>query len=101
MKYYLKAFTEMFNFKRNVSVEEFWAFFGINMLVSGVVSLICSIFHLSEWVYRIYQTITVIVMYFLGYRRLRDAGFNGWLFLIPLANLIMAIFPKKEKTITT
>jgi uncharacterized membrane protein YhaH (DUF805 family) len=32
----------------------------------------------------------------LGFRRLNDAKFSKWLFLIPVVNLILAAFPSKE-----
>ena len=65
------------------------------VMLSIIITVICSVFNLSEYVYRVYQTITLIAMYSLGFRRLKDAGISGFWFLIPLINLVLATLPKK------
>jgi uncharacterized membrane protein YhaH (DUF805 family) len=33
----------------------------------------------------------------LGFRRLNDAGYNKWLFLIPIAGVLLATTPQDNK----
>ena len=42
------------------------------------------------------NTILFIPLLSLGFRRIQDTGKTGWLFLIPLLNLILAMFPGNE-----
>jgi uncharacterized membrane protein YhaH (DUF805 family) len=40
--------------------------------------------------------IDVFIIFSVGYRRVKNTGFSGWLFLIPFVNLIFASLPEKE-----
>ena len=43
-----------------------------------------------------YIVILTLALVSLGFRRLKNAGYSGWLFLIPFVNLILALSPKKQ-----
>lgn len=97
MKNYFLAFRNIFNFKGESTINEFWSFFIINIIVSVVISILLKKLSLHEYVYSGYRLITVITLISLGFRRLKNAGYSGWLFLIPVANLVLASLPEKSK----
>ncbi|WP_394759357.1 DUF805 domain-containing protein [Flavobacterium sp.] len=96
MKYYFLAFKNIFNFKDEANLKEFWFFFIINILISGVVAYICKKLALPDYVFTIYRTVMILVLVSVGFRRLKNAGYSGWLFLIPIINLVFASMPQKE-----
>lgn len=96
MKYYFLAFKNIFNFKDEATIKEFWYYFLINIVVTVIVNQVCKKFELNEYVFSVYRVITVFALISLGFRRLKDAGLSGWLFLIPLVNLILAGLPRKR-----
>jgi len=97
MKNYLLAFKNILNFKGEASNSEFWNYFIINILVSVLITYPLMKLDIYDYVYPVYSTITTITLVSLGFRRLKNAGFSGWFFLIPFANLILASLPEKEK----
>ena len=97
MKYYFLAFRNIFNFKKEATLNEFWYFFIINLLVSFIVAfLISKVFPNDRYLLSIYRVIDVFIIFSVGYRRVKNTGFSGWLFLIPFVNLIFASLPEKE-----
>lgn len=96
MKYYFLAFKKILDFKGNSNLVEFWSFFLINIFVSTIILITSKKFFSSEIPSNVYRIFSLIPMYSLGFRRLRNAGLSPWLFLIPIINLILAIFPEKE-----
>jgi uncharacterized membrane protein YhaH (DUF805 family) len=99
MKNYFKAFKNIFNFKDRATPNEFWSFFIINILVTILVSIIFEKLSLNEYVFTTYRIITIFTLISLGFRRLKSVGLSGWLFLIPIANLILASLPEKKDEI--
>lgn len=99
MKYYFRAIKNIFNYKGEASQEEFWSYFGIGLIVNLIATILCKKLDLPGYVFTTYQTLSLLVLYPLGFRRLREAGFSGWLFLLPIINLILASLPKKESNI--
>lgn len=95
MKYYIKPFTQLFDFKGRSTPQEFWYFVAINLAISFLLTLTKK-FHGFESIDIYYRYVYFIPLIALGFRRLRDAGFNVWLFLIPFANFILAGFPSKQ-----
>ena len=96
MKYYFLAFKNIFNFKGEATLKEFWSFFIINLIVSIIVAIIFNKLLVPNYVLTIYRVICVLALIAVGFRRLKNAGMSGWLFLIPLVNLIFASLPEKN-----
>jgi|NorSeaMetagenome_1021524.scaffolds.fasta_scaffold01721_6 uncharacterized membrane protein YhaH (DUF805 family) len=96
MKYYLLAFKNIFNFKSESTIIEFWSFFIVNAIVSFLFTVIIKILLEDTIILPLYRIITFLVLFSIGFRRLKNAGFNGWLFIIPIVNLILAFFPEKR-----
>lgn len=104
MKDYLNAFKNIFNYKDEATLKEFWNFFIFNWFFNIIIRLLAKRFSQSEYLYDayseyLYDTYIVIVALTLvsvGFRRLKNAGISGWLFLIPFVNLILALRPQKQ-----
>jgi len=96
MKYYILAFKNIFNFKSESTIIEFWSFFIVNAIVSFLFTVIIKILLEDTIILPLYRIITFLVLFSIGFRRLKNAGFNGWLFIIPIVNLILAFFPEKR-----
>jgi uncharacterized membrane protein YhaH (DUF805 family) len=96
MKYYIKAFINVLDFKGKANIKEFWCFLLLNIFITILLSLIGIKIFNSSLISDIYRYISLIPLLSLGFRRLRDAGFSPWLFLIPFINLILAGISKKE-----
>jgi len=97
MKYYFLALKNMFNFKNEATLSEFWSFFFINLLVTAIVSfLITKFFPNDRYLLSIYRVIDVYILFSVGFKRVKNAGYSGWLFLIPFVNLIFAGLPEKK-----
>jgi uncharacterized membrane protein YhaH (DUF805 family) len=96
MKDYINAFKNIFNYKDESTLKEFWNFFIINLIVNVIIRFSVKRFSLPEYLHNIYSVIILFTLISIGYRRLKNAGYSGWLFLIPILNLILALFPQKE-----
>jgi uncharacterized membrane protein YhaH (DUF805 family) len=96
MKNYFIAFKRMFDFKGESTVNEFWSFFLIKIILIILITYIFKKLNIYDYVFPIYSTLSTVVLISLGFRRLKNAGFSGWLFLIPFANLILASLPSKD-----
>jgi uncharacterized membrane protein YhaH (DUF805 family) len=97
MNYFFSPFLNCFNFTGKSSLKEFWFFYLINFFIS-ILLILTKKFHAIQDIDVYYRYIYVFPLISLGVRRLRDAGFNVWLFLVPFVNLILAGFPSVEKT---
>lgn len=95
MNYFLKPFLNVFNFKGKATLQEFWLFIAINFGITFLL-ILTKRFHGILDIDIYYRYVYIIPLIALGFRRLRDAGFNVWLFLIPFANFILAGFPSKS-----
>lgn len=96
MKDYINAFKNIFNYKDESTLKEFWNFFIINLIVNVIIRFLVKRFSWPEYLHNIYSVIILFTLISIGYRRLKNAGYSGWLFLIPILNLILALFPQKE-----
>lgn len=96
MNYYTLAFKKMFDFKGRATINEFWYFFLTNILLFMVLGFLRRPLDLPLVLGDILRVVLIIPTLALGFRRLNDAGFNRWLFLIPMINLLLAGFPSKE-----
>lgn len=96
MKDYINAFKNIFNYKDESTLKEFWNFFIINLIVNVIIRFLVKRFFLPEYLHNIYSVIILFTLISIGYRRLKNAGYSGWLFLIPILNIILALFPQKE-----
>lgn len=96
MKYYLSAFNKIFNFKGKANMKEFWYYFIINFIINIFLLYVGIKIFDTDLISDVYRFISLVPFISLGFRRLRDAGFNPWLFLIPVVNLILAGIPKNE-----
>jgi len=97
MRNYFLAFKNIFNYKGQATMSEFWSFFIINIIVSFLFTILIEKLLLHNIILITYRILTYLVLFSVGFRRLKNAGLSGWLFLIPIANLILASLPKKEK----
>lgn len=95
MNYFITPFKKMFDFTGKSTVKEFWLFFLIDTLVAGVFGFISGIFDIG-YIGDAYLILSGLPFIALGFRRLNDAGYNKWLFLIPIANLILVSLDSKE-----
>lgn len=95
MKYFITPFKKMFDVTGKSTVKEFWLFFLIDTLVAGVFGFISGIFGIG-YIGDAYLIVSCLPFIALGFRRLNDAGYNKWLFLIPIANLILVSLDSKE-----
>lgn len=96
MKDYLNAFKNIFNYKDEATLKEFWNFFIFNWFFNIIIRLLAKRFSQSEYLYDTYIVIVTLALVAVGYRRLKNAGYSGWLFLIPFVNLILALRPQKQ-----
>lgn len=97
MKYYILALKKIFDFKGNATIIEFWSFFFINILVTLILLFISKKFFNSEIISDVYKYFSLIPLFSVGFRRLRNADISPWLFFIPFVNLILAGLPEKTK----
>lgn len=95
MKYFIEAIKKWNDFSGKTNLKSFWAFFLIFSLLGFPIGFIKSLIGF-EYLFKIYSTLMLIPFVAAGFRRLNDAGFNKFLFLIPFVNLILAIFPSKN-----
>ena len=95
MKYLIDPFKKMLDFNGKSSLKEFWIFYIIFIILSIISGIISGITKLEE-IKTIFSLIMLLPFLSLGFRRLNDAGYNKWLFLIPFVNLILASFNKKN-----
>tara|TARA_R110002072_G_scaffold129809_3_gene268413 strand:- start:8753 stop:9046 length:294 start_codon:yes stop_codon:yes gene_type:complete len=96
MKNYFLAFKNIFNYKSEATMSEFWSFFIINIIVSFLFTILIEKLSLNNIILITYRIITFLVLFSLGFRRIKNAGLSGWLFLIPIANVILASLPEKK-----
>ncbi|SHH48498.1 DUF805 domain-containing protein [Wenyingzhuangia marina] len=96
-KYYLVPFKKMFDFKGTSTLNEFWVFYGINLLIYVAIVFLRKPLGIPMYTNKVFLGMVAIPHIAIGFRRLRDAGINSWLFLIPSVNLILAGLPSIKK----
>jgi len=96
MKDYINAFKNIFNYKDEATLKEFWNFYFFTFLLNVIIRFLDKRFPLPEYLYIPYVIIVILALISVGFRRLKNAGYSGWLFLIPIVNLILALMPQKE-----
>lgn len=96
MNYFFKPFLNVCNFKGKATLQEFWLFIAINFGITFLL-ILTKRFHGIQDIDIYYRYVYIIPLIALGFRRLRDAGFNVWFFLIPFANFVLAGFPSKAE----
>lgn len=94
MKYYINPFLKAFDFNGKSTIKQFWVFILFQYLIFFIIGLIEGQVGI-KYVGKVYLFVTLVPFIALGFRRLNDSGFNRWLFLIPIANIILASIPKK------
>lgn len=95
MRHFKDALKKWNDFKGKSNLTSFWMFFLIFSLMGIPVGFLQSLIGF-EYLNMVYLIVMLIPFLAIGFRRLNDAGFNRYLFLIPFINLILAIFPSKE-----
>ncbi len=95
MKNYINVLKNTFNYQGKASESEFWLFYVVSLLMSVLIYFIEYPLTGKGMFQEIYNYLMILPLLSVGVRRLRDAGFYGWLFLIPIVNLILAALPKK------
>ena len=96
MKDYLNAFKKIFNFRDEATLKEFWNFLIFNFIVNIILRFLSKRFLLPEYLHDTFTAIATLALVSVGFRRIKNAGYCGWLFLIPIVNLILALLPQKE-----
>ncbi|MCW1953156.1 MAG: DUF805 domain-containing protein [Flavobacteriia bacterium] len=96
MNYFLQAFKKWNDFNGKSDLKSFWIFFLIFSLLPIPIKFLEIIFNFEE-LYSIVLLIMIVPYLAYGFRRLNDAGFNKFLFLIPFVGLIIALFPSKNE----
>lgn len=98
MNVYKTTFTRLTDFNGVSSIKEFWTVYLTISIGFGFLSALCRFFlGVREPLTSIFYVTSFALTVALGFRRMNDAGFNKWLFLIPLVNLILALFPSKKE----
>ncbi|WP_046759204.1 DUF805 domain-containing protein [Kordia jejudonensis] len=95
MNYYIEPLKRTFDFTGKSTVKQFWMFF----LIENIIVFIVAFFGVKlgiENLGDIYLLLTLLPFIALGFRRLNDAGYNKWLFLVPFVNIILASIQAKE-----
>jgi len=93
--YFLQPFINVLNFKGRSNLKEFWCFILINFVIS-LFLVLTKKFHGIDEIDTYYRYIYIIPLISLGFRRIQDTGKNGFLFLIPIVNFILSVFPSEE-----
>lgn len=96
MKDYILAYKNIFNYKDESTIKQFWSFFIINIIISSLIMFIAKKYTLSNYIYNTYVAISFLVFLSIGYRRIKNAGYSGWYILIPIVNIIFASLPTNE-----
>ena len=97
MKYYFLAFRRILDFKGESTIIEFWSFFFLNILASLILLFISKKIFNTEVISDVYKYFSLIPLFSLGFRRLRNGGISPWLFFVPFVNLILAGLPEKTE----
>lgn len=84
-----------FRFSGRLSRRVFWQFIVLNTLVAFSFGIVGSISDMP-FLGNIYLVITYIPILSAGFRRMHDVGKSGWLFLIPVYNVILALQKGKQ-----
>lgn len=93
---YVKGIQKTFTFNEVTNLKDFWYFILINFCVQVLIMLIEIKLFNSETVSKVYQYATLLPTFSCGFRRLKDAGYNGFLFLLPIVNFILACLPTSK-----
>jgi len=99
MKYIIKPFREILNFSGTSTRKEFFTYFSFAVLCGLLIGFFGGRMNLSPDQIIFLSLLMHVPTIPLGIRRLNEAGFNKWLFLVPYVNLILAFFPPKKKAI--
>lgn len=95
MKYFTTPFIRFLDFNGKSSVKEFWMFLIFQYMIFTILGFVEGMIGILYFG-KIYLLIILIPFTALGFRRLNDAGFNRWLFLIPLVNILLASIKKNK-----
>jgi uncharacterized membrane protein YhaH (DUF805 family) len=89
MKYYLKVLQNYATFNGRARRSEFWYFFLFNVIIAFGLRFVGGFIQAPQLV-NIYMLAVLIPSIAVGVRRMHDIGMAGWVFLIPIYNLILA-----------
>ena len=96
MKDYIIAFKNIFNYKDEATIKEFWNFFVFNIIMNIVIRNLVKYLNIPEMAHNVYIIIVTLTLFSIGFRRLKNAGYSGFLFFIPFLNLVFALLPEKK-----
>lgn len=90
MQWWLKCLKQFADFKGRARRKEYWMFTLFNAIITVFVSIISTMAKIPEW-----GTFFYIVMLIPGIavavRRAHDVGKSGWVMIIPIYNLVIAL----------
>ena len=95
MHYIIDPIKNTLDFDGKTSLSQFWFFFVAYVLLGIFFTIISSVLKI-EAIKNIYRILMLLPLISISFRRLNDAGFIKWLFLIPLAGIVLAAFPSKK-----
>jgi len=95
MTYYLEALRKYALFTGRAGKREYWYFLIANVIIAFVLGTIESIFRPGTSINTsilgaVYNLIIFIPTLAVGMRRMHDIDKSGWLYFIPIYNLILA-----------
>ena len=96
MNYFINPYLNILNFKGRASLKQYWYFIIINFLISILLILIKKL-HGIDQIDVYYRYIYLLPLISLGFRRIQDTGKSGWLYLIPLVNIVLAGFIEGDR----
>ncbi|MBL1279081.1 MAG: DUF805 domain-containing protein [Fluviicola sp.] len=94
---FINGLSMAFNFKGETSRFDFWSFYFIYFITIIPLTILCTILD-SQIIAFIYITIMYIPSISIGFRRMHDVNQSGWLFLVPIVNIILSCRAKEDNS---
>ena len=89
MNYYFKVLQNYATFNGRAGRSEFWYFFLFNVIIAFILGFAGGLMQVPQLA-NIYLLAVLIPSIAVGVRRMHDVGMNGWIFLVPVYNIILA-----------
>ena len=92
MNYYLLALQNYFEFEGRANRSEYWYFFLFTIIISVIITFISLRFG-GTMLSSIYSIAVLIPGIAVAVRRMHDVGQSGWMVLVPIYNIYLAVSP--------
>lgn len=87
---YRKCYSNI-DFSGKMSRKDYWSFFFINVVIGFGLDFI------SNSIYLVFLGASILPGFSAGWRRANDAGYPGWMILIPFWGLVILLKPRREE----